>query len=234
MLLTYCVTLLAPGRLGSLSGQQIGPSAPFNSVTHYKHLHFFIQYSLCANCTVSPCRPCTWVSIDVKASYLVLVVILEGEDWDRGLLLWVTRVQCASLSVVSDIGPQFWNYLSISISAPLLLHSLLTVACNSATWCIRSSACAHLMQVFTFSPGEGSGHSLQPTTYTEVSFLLQLWFSWERMCSLFTLIYCFSTEITVFIHNETENLVQCFCWGRKLDKTYGKLNNKLLSWVLCQ
>lgn len=47
-------------------------------------------------------------------------------------------------------------------------NSLLTVACNLAAWCHRSSTCAYLLQVLTFSPGEVFGHTLQPTVYAEV------------------------------------------------------------------
>jgi len=43
--------------------------------------HFFLQYPLCAAGVVSSCRPSSWVSMVVKPSYLVLVVMLEGGGW---------------------------------------------------------------------------------------------------------------------------------------------------------
>lgn len=52
--------------------------------------HFFLWYPLCASGTVSPYRPCLWLSIAVKASNLVLVVMLEGGEWSPAF--WVTRV----------------------------------------------------------------------------------------------------------------------------------------------
>ena len=57
----------------------------------------------------------------------------------------------------------------IPASVLLILLSLLTVSCNSATWHSRSPACAHLVQELNFSPGKGLGHMLQPTACTEIS-----------------------------------------------------------------
>ena len=176
VLLMSCGTLLVTSQTlvprrqhnscASLSGRQMGTSD-----THHKHLVFFLRCPLCAAGTVSPCRLCSWVFIAVKASYWVLVVMLEGGGWSGVLPLWVTRVRGASFSEVSATGPQFWNHLSISILAPLIPRSLLPVSCNSAIWHNRSSTYTKPVQVLTFSPGEGSGHSLQPTACTEVSFL---------------------------------------------------------------
>lgn len=57
---------------------------------------FFLWYTQCAAGTVSPPRPCSWVSIAVNASYLIMVVKLEDVDRSRVLLLCVTRAQSAS------------------------------------------------------------------------------------------------------------------------------------------
>lgn len=144
----------------------MGATLPLNrELPTMSTCHFFFQYPLKKG-TVSPCRPWSWVSKAVKTLYLLLVVILEGGVWSGVQLLWVTRVQSASFSVVSATEAWFWNHLY-----PLILHNLLTVSCSLATWHNRSSNCAHLFRVLTFSPGEGSGHSLQLTVYTEVSFL---------------------------------------------------------------
>lgn len=87
------------------------------------------------------------------------------------MLFYVTRVQCAPISEVSAIGPWFWNQLSVSISALPILSSLVTVSCNTAAWHNRLSDCKHLLEVVISMSEELSGHSLQPTTCTEISSL---------------------------------------------------------------
>lgn len=108
-------------------------------------------------------------------------MMLGGRDWGGALLLWLTRVQGVSFSVVSTTGAEFWNNLSVYISAHLVLQSLLPVSCNSVTWCSKSSICAHILQPLSFSLGIGSGHSLKTTICTVVSILTgSVWMeAWE-------------------------------------------------------
>ena len=89
MLFTSCGTLsatswtLAPRRphtlCASLSGRQMGALVPLNRESPTTSTHcLFLWYLPCAAGVVSSCRPCSWVSIVVEASYLFLVVMLEG------------------------------------------------------------------------------------------------------------------------------------------------------------
>lgn len=62
------------------SGQQMGASIPLTSASPTASIyHFLLWHPLPVAHTVSPCRPCSWVSMAVKASYLFLVAMLEGE-----------------------------------------------------------------------------------------------------------------------------------------------------------
>lgn len=74
------------------------------------------------------------------------------------------------LRVVSSTGTWLWSHLPASVSAPLMLLSVMTVSWNSASWRTGSSACTHLLLVLTFTPGEGGGRLLRPTSCTEISF----------------------------------------------------------------
>jgi len=50
----------------------------------------------------------------VKASFFFAVVMLEGGGWSGVLLLRVTRVQGASISLVVSTGAWFCNHVSMS------------------------------------------------------------------------------------------------------------------------
>lgn len=63
------------------SGQQMGASMPLNSASPATSIcHFLLWHPLPAAGIVSPHRPCSWLSTAVKASYLVLVAVLEGGE----------------------------------------------------------------------------------------------------------------------------------------------------------
>lgn len=131
------------------------PQCPL-SENHPLWASIISQYPLWATGTVSPCRPCWCVSVVVEASYLVLVVMLEGRE-RRPAFVGHRSARCLVLSGVPHIlsGICYRSMvLKPPVSPALILCSLLTVLCNSATWHIRSSACLDLMQALVFSSGE--------------------------------------------------------------------------------
>lgn len=153
------------------------------------HLPFF-WYPLCVAGKVSSCRAFSWVSIGVKASYLLLAVMLEDEAESCCFGSPGSKVSLSQWCLLT--GTSFWKQIPISVLTPLVLHSLMTVSCNSATSCNRSSACAHLLQVLTFISGEGPRHSLQPMTCTA---LVRVW---SMFCHRYVPI---STEISGTVAN---------------------------------
>lgn len=144
MLLMSCGTLSAASQIfapsrqqisqDSQSGQQRGASMLFNKKSLTSSMwHFFSQYLKQFAGMVFPCKPWSWVSVTVRASYLFLIVKLESEDWRGALLLRVARDQCALFSVMFNTGVWLLNHLSISDLVLLKLCSLLIASWKSAT-----------------------------------------------------------------------------------------------------
>lgn len=98
---------------------------------------FFLQYALRVASAASPCRPCSWVSTAVEASYLFLAGGWKLKQSSAFFGSPVSKVPYSQWCPAT--GTQIWKYQSTSVSAPLILRSLLTVSCNSATCCNRSS-----------------------------------------------------------------------------------------------
>lgn len=99
---------------------------------------------------------------------LFLLLLLAIASFNFSVFLALLPSVCASGGVFGSLamgcGSTVDCVQSKSISAFLMLCSLLTASCSSATYCRRSSTCAHLLHAGLLpvpAPGKRSKHLLQ-------------------------------------------------------------------------
>lgn len=138
---------------------------------------FLMQPSLCSSTYRAVKQFCKGIS-SFRESLLLLLVPVVASFHSSALLPPPTSVHahggvfsCLAMGCGSTANCA-WNQLSNSFSAPLMLWSLLTASCSSATCCRRSSTLAHLLQTGLLpdpAPGERSRHCLWSEVRTAAS-----------------------------------------------------------------
>lgn len=112
--------------------------------------HTISFYPVASTGSVSPCRPCSCLSI------LKLHIWFWPQRWRRKQSSWLAGHQ-APHPVMSTTATWLQNHLSTCIPAAPTLHGLPAVHCTSATRQRRSTR-AHSPRKDSPSPGDGSRH----------------------------------------------------------------------------